>query len=367
MNQKLRIAVVGCGQIADAHLGAISRNVRAELVAVCDRYQDLAYQAAARFAVPRQFTDLLDLLTAASPDVVHITTPPASHVPLALECLRRGAHVYIEKPFALAAREGAELFHTAQACGRLVCVGHDQQFEPAWREATSIVANGAIGDVVHVEAVQGYDLAGPFGAALARDPQHWVHKLPGGLFHNVISHCVARLAQYLPEPQSVLAEWFDTRGTGFPTDLRAMLRGNGVTASLFFSSQAKPVQKLMRVYGSKGVLEVDLDARLVRRYAPLTWPGPFAKIQAGVIDFREGSRNLRAQSVRLLKRKLHYFASMDAVFEEFYRAIQHGGEPPISYDDALRTAAMMDAIFDECRKSSGRPAGVETPLMGLAV
>jgi predicted dehydrogenase len=229
------------------------------------------------------------------------------------------------------------------------------------------VATGAIGEVVHVEAVQGYDLGGPFGASLARDSNHWVHHLPGGVFHNVISHCVARIGQYLTRPPSVIAEWFDLHGRGFPTDLRASLRDERATATLFFSSQAKPVQKLMRLYGEKGVLEVDLDARLVRRYTSPSWPGPFAKIQASCMDFTEARKNVRRQVGRLFRRQLHYFASMDAIFDEFYRAIQNGTASPIPYPDAIRTARLMDAIFDECRARASHTSGVRSALIEAAI
>ena len=55
---KLRIALIGCGQIADAHLQEIRKIDSAEAVAVCDRHPDLARQAAARFGVPGVFDDL---------------------------------------------------------------------------------------------------------------------------------------------------------------------------------------------------------------------------------------------------------------------------------------------------------------------
>src|SRR5258708_21790211 len=99
--RKLRVALIGCGQIADAHLGEIRKIPRAELVAVCDRERDLALQAAARFGVAGVFDDVSQMLASAKPDVVHITTPPHTHRPLATEVLEAGAHAYVEKPFAV--------------------------------------------------------------------------------------------------------------------------------------------------------------------------------------------------------------------------------------------------------------------------
>src|SRR5947209_3420949 len=101
MTTKCKVALVGCGQIADAHLQEVRKVAGAELVAVCDRHAELAGQAAARFGVPAAYQDLGRLLREARPDVVHVTTPPHTHAAVARECLEAGAHVYVEKPFAL--------------------------------------------------------------------------------------------------------------------------------------------------------------------------------------------------------------------------------------------------------------------------
>src|SRR2546428_462493 len=98
---KLKVALVGCGQIADAHLHEIRKCRRAQLVGVCDRHADLAEQASVRFGRPPAFDDLRCMLATVRPDVVHVTTPPHSHRPVSIAALKSGAHVYVEKPFAI--------------------------------------------------------------------------------------------------------------------------------------------------------------------------------------------------------------------------------------------------------------------------
>ena len=129
---KLRVALVGCGQIADAHLQEIPKTGCAEVVAVCDRQRDLAEQAAARFAVPGTFDDLGLMLESACPDVLHVATPPHTHAAIARRALEAGVHVYVEKPFTVDAAEAAAVLDAARRGGRLVCVGHDHLFDPAW-------------------------------------------------------------------------------------------------------------------------------------------------------------------------------------------------------------------------------------------
>src|SRR3989475_8035348 len=100
-DRMLKVAIVGCGKIADAHVSQIQRIKGCEIVGVCDSEPLMARQFYERFPVKRYFTDLTDLLSDARPDVVHITTPPESHFDLARLCMEQGCHVYVEKPVAL--------------------------------------------------------------------------------------------------------------------------------------------------------------------------------------------------------------------------------------------------------------------------
>ena len=105
----LRVAIVGCGKIADQHVHAIGRIPDCSIVAVCDQEPLMAQQLAERFKIPGVFSNAQEMLKAVSPDVVHITTPPRSHYTLARECLEAGGHVYLEKPFTVTGEEAESL------------------------------------------------------------------------------------------------------------------------------------------------------------------------------------------------------------------------------------------------------------------
>ena len=108
----LRVAIVGCGKIADQHAEQIVLIPGCEIVGVCDREELMARQLRERLNVESYFTDIKDLLTEAKPDVVHITTPPQTHYPLGVLCLEAGCNVYIEKPFTIS--EAEELIRLAE-------------------------------------------------------------------------------------------------------------------------------------------------------------------------------------------------------------------------------------------------------------
>jgi len=124
----LRVAIIGCGKIADQHVLAIRRIAECTLVAVCDRELLMAKQLGERFGVPDCFFDAQQMLGIARPDVVHITTPPQSHFSLARECLELGSHVYLEKPFTITAVEARSLIQLARSRDLKITAGHNLQF-----------------------------------------------------------------------------------------------------------------------------------------------------------------------------------------------------------------------------------------------
>lgn len=346
----LKVAMVGCGQIADAHLEELRHVPCAELVAVCDRHLDLARQAAARFEAPACYDNLERMLAESKPDVVHVTTPPQTHAALALQAMEAGAHVYVEKPFTTDAAEARSLLHAAEARSRLICVGHDQLFDPVWERVRGLVRSGDLGQVIHIDSVQGYDLNGRFGRLLATDPNHWMLRLPGGLFQNTVPHALYRITDFLTgQCPQVWATWFrDSRERNFPTELRAFLRGDQVTGHLLFSSCARPVQRFVRIYGSRKSIDVDLDAQVIRHYQGPRLPGALAKIEVPFRQLRDSARSFGRNLWKFFRCDLHYFAGMRRLFTTFYQAILADGLPPIPYEEIYRVTAIMDEIFRVC-------------------
>ena len=207
----LKVAIVGCGKIADAHASQIVRIAGAEIVGVCDREPLMARQLAERFPVKAAYDDLATLLAEARPDVVHITTPPASHFDIASLCLEHGSHVYVEKPFTLYAHEAADADRPG---GREGPQGDGRPRRPvhACGQAHARPGAGRLsrGPPLHMESYYCYDLSQPgYAKALLSDKSHWVRRLPGGLLQNIISHGIARIAEFLvTESPTVIAHGF---------------------------------------------------------------------------------------------------------------------------------------------------------------
>ena len=210
----------------------------------------MAKQLGERFGISACFSDLEEMLHATSPDVVHITTPPQSHYSLAKQCLESGSHVYLEKPFTITAGEAESLIQLAESCGLKITVGHNYQFTLEMMEMRRLVSEGYLGGrPIHLESYWSYDLGGSmYAGAFLGSRAHWLHGLPGQLFHNIISHGIAKLAEFLDDDVPLIVatahrspQLSHSGGSDLMDELRVLLRDkheHHSTVLLFHSVQA---------------------------------------------------------------------------------------------------------------------------------
>jgi predicted dehydrogenase len=355
-----RVAIVGCGKIADAHAEQIRRIEGAELVGACDREALMARQLAERFEVARWFDDLDALLEEARPDVVHVTTPPHGHFEIARRCLERGCHVYVEKPFTLDAREAEDLLRLAGKRGLGVTAGHDLQFSHAARRMRALIRDGYLGDaVVHMESHYGYDLGdAAYARAFLADRNHWVRKLPGGLFQNVISHGLARIAEFLEgESPRVIAHGFTSPrlralgGEDVVDELRVMIvDGQDRTAYFTFSSRMRPGLHQFRIFGNRNGLVLDEQQQTLVRLRGRPFKSYTERVVPAVIFAGQYLENAMRNVGLFLASDFHMESGKKALFQAFYRSTAGGAPAPIPHREILLTARLMDAIVEQVGK-----------------
>ena len=368
----LKIAIIGCGKIADQHVLAIRRIPGCDLVAVCDRELLMARQLGERFGVSQTFTDTQEMLRAVSPDVVHITTPPQGHFPLARQCLEADCHVYLEKPFTITAPEAESLIRLAENRGLKLTAGHNLQFTLEMIEMRRLVEQGFLGGKpVHVESHFSYSLDDTtYVGALLGSRNHWVRQLPGQLFHNIVSHGIAKLAEFLDDDLiEIVASAHQSPklrslgGQEVLDELRVLLRdGSGTTAFFCFSTQLKPGLNELRVCGPANSLVVDHASGSLVRHKNRSCKSYLTYFLPPLSNAREHFRNARLNVTRFLQRRLHQDAGMKELIGRFYNSIRTGGPPPIPYREILLTARIMDEIFAQIHPVKEmpkiQPAGV---------
>lgn len=351
----LKVGIVGCGKVADDHAAQILRIKDCDIVGVCDSEPLMARQLFERFPVKRCFSDLHELLEEAKPDVIHITAPPQTHFDLARRCLEADCHVYVEKPFSLCEGEARELIALANERGLKITAGHDDQFRHVARRMRALVQGGYLGGPpVHMESYYGYELGKKgYAGAMLGDRDHWIHKLPGRLLHNIISHGIARVVEFFTtESPRVVAYGFTSPNlrnqgeTEILDELRAIIHeDDGPTAYFTFSSQMRPSVHQFRIYGPKNGLILDQDQETLIRLRGAKLKS-YAEIFVSPVGLaRQQMGNVFTNMRSFLAADFHMKSGMKYLIEAFYRSIREGATDPIPHREILLTARIMDGIF----------------------
>ena len=352
----LKVAIIGCGKIADSHAEQLQQIKRCEIVGVCDREELMARQLYERFPIKAYFNDVEELLSKGAPDVVHITTPPQSHFDLGRRCLEHGCHIYVEKPFTVDTLQAVELIRLADLRGLKVTVGNDAHFTHAARQFRELVRQGYLGgDPVHMESYYCYELGDSYAKALLGDAGHWVRRLPGQLLHNIISHGVVRLAEYLKSDNPlVIAHGYTSpilRKLGerqLKDELRAIIAdGDVATAYFTFSSQMQPSLHQFRIYGPKNGLVLDDDEHSVIKLHGTRYKSYAEKFIPHVNFAGQYLGSLAGNLKLFLKRDFHMKAGLKHLIEAFQDSITENKPLPISYREIVLTCKIMDVVFQQ--------------------
>jgi predicted dehydrogenase len=352
---EMKVGIIGCGKIADDHASAIQAVGDAEIVGVCDREELMAKQLAERFDVAHHFADARAMLRTCRPQVVHITTPPQGHFALGKLCIEEGCSAFIEKPFTVTADEAYELVTLAEARGLKLTVGHNHQFSHAATEMRQLIQKGFLGGPpVHMESVFCYRMDDErYAKALLSDKKHWVRTLPGKLLHNVISHGVCKIAEFLSSDSP------EVSAAGFSSpllvrigehqivdELRVMIREErGTTAYFTFSSQMGPGLHQFRVFGPSNSLWVDYTQQWVvkmKKSGFRSYLNQFAPpLEFGKQHLCNGLRNM----TKFMYNRFHEDTGRRRLIGLFYESIRKGGPVPIPYREIVLTSRIMDQIF----------------------
>lgn len=228
----IHVAVIGYGRVGEAHATHYAKLPGVRVAAVADLSPPRRH-AAATGHPDAHIAAAFDQLTKPV-DLVLICTPPTSHESLIEAALRRGAHVFCEKPVFLDPARGRHLVDLAAANGRIIYPGHNYVFSPMLRRLRGHALSGTLGDIRHLR-VQ-IERTGPATGTAAWRPEWRTEAIHsgGGVLTDHGPHCI-----YLTEwitGQRITSATYTTDAT--PIDSHAELNLSltaGTTASITMS------------------------------------------------------------------------------------------------------------------------------------
>lgn len=352
MKNPLQSAVIGTGAISEQHLSFLQRSEQAKLVGVCDLSPSAARYSAQRFGAEASFVDYQDMLHRAKPQVVHLLTPPKTHVALATDCLKAGAHVIVEKPAAPTHPEFLELWKTAQQHHKHLIEDHNYRFNEPILAIEKMIADGVLGDVEEVDVRMQLPIRNPGDRFADPNLPHPSHQMPAGVIHEFITHLCYLTLRFMPDFDRVSAAWSNHGADGEDAstdlfkfdDLDALVIGGAAHARIRFSARAQPDCFAVIVRGSRGGVETDL----FHPYLRSTPPRAVGKQLTPLVNQWLGGLELIGAGFHNFARKIMQITPYEGLhrfLDQTYHALADDQAPPVTFDDMDRTSRLIDALL----------------------
>ncbi len=152
MKENTKIAIIGLGGVAQlVHLPILSKINSVDIVAVSEINKTRLKTVAEKFSIKNKYTDFTKMLSEIEFDAAIISTPTNTHKDIAVECLKHGKHLLIEKPIALNYEETKIIDDTAKKYKCNVMVGMNFRFRPDSMLLKSLINSGELGELFYIK------------------------------------------------------------------------------------------------------------------------------------------------------------------------------------------------------------------------
>lgn len=196
--RKVRVAVIGCGNVAEKYVPHLQQSAAVELIAVCDPLVDRAGSFAQAFGIEHTFQDVDQMLRTLEFELVVNLTPMPLHAPINRKALEAGSNVWCEKPLAEELTEAQALLTLAQQHGVGLWGAPANPIAPAFQFMARTLATGAIGRVYAAHGIAGS--SGPSWPGSA-----WFYRKGGGSLFDLGVYNITLFTGLLGPAQGVMA------------------------------------------------------------------------------------------------------------------------------------------------------------------
>ena len=320
----LGVAIVGCGLVGTKRAQALSG---AKLVACVDLDKPRAERLAAAAPAAQATQDWRTAVNNPSVAVVVIAVPNDALAPIALDAIRAGKHVLLEKPGARRAAELAPVIEAARAAGVRVRVGFNHRYHPALLKAAQLVRDGALGDLMFLRGRYGHGGRIGYDREWRANPE----KSGGGELIDQGVHLIDLARCFLGEFEHV-SGFAHTYYWDMPVDDNAfMLLRTREQRAAFLHVSCTEWKNLfsLEIYGKGGKLQVDglggsYGVERLTHYRMLPQMGP---PETASWEYPAGDHSWAVE------------------FEEFMEDIRLRREPAASLEDARKALEIVERIY----------------------
>jgi predicted dehydrogenase len=324
---RLRVGVIGVGHLGKVHARIFATLPDVELVGVADANPDQA-KAVAKQCGTQAYTDHRPLLSLV--DAAAVVVPTTQHHVVAVDFLRRGIPLLIEKPLASTPDEARELVELAARQGVTLQVGHVERFNPAFEEVQNLPLR-------------------PKYVSCERRGGFTGRSTDVGVVFDLMVHDLD-LVLTLVRAEVVAVQALGVSVLGGHEDL-AQARvtfANGCVADLTASRVSPTPARRMHIWGPEGFAGIDF----ARRHLTLVQPGP--RLRHGQLDSRRLDptelaalkANLFGDFLQVVERDCNTGDQLTRELEEFVRCVRTGQQPRVDGGAGHAAVALASQILD---------------------
>lgn len=377
MPTQWKVCIVGAGGIATWHLVALRSIPSARVTAVVDPNLTSAERLARACGAEAACRDPREVFERKLCNVAHILVPPALHKDVALQYIRAGIPVLIEKPMCLSSDETAALKEAAERHGALIGVNHNLCFSPAYLETKKIIESNRLGRIHHLYCQWNADL--PLLAK--RKYGHWMFEALQNIVFELAPHPLSQIYDLVGAMRSCRVLTRDPAplapGIDFINTWQVSMICERATAQLFYSVGQEFSASGMVIICENGVITANpARNRVIVETAPRGFN--FADYRAALDVSRQAGRQAWRNLLEELKAKLRlrpsadaYISSMRNSIGAFYEGLDRG-KVPVDAAFGAEVVKMCERVTEVVAAASPPPTaapaitGTTTPTLPAA-
>lgn len=331
--KKLKVGIVGCGNIFPMHALPVTRMEMSELAAICDIKEDRASKWSMKLGC-RYYVDYVDMIDKEDLDVVHICTPHYMHAPIAIHASKAGKHVLTEKPMSIALDDARAMIEAARANDITLGVIFQNRYNAGSRLIKESLESGSLGRI----------LSGKLSVTWDRSDEYYTRsdwkgtwdKEGGGVIIDQAIHTMDLMRWFIDSDLEYVDASISNRAhktIEVEDSAEGVLKfKNGVLAAFFainYYTYDAPVE--MELHCEKGIAKMMASRASVRyddghELIADTDPNEYFEYGDGVKDY--------------------WGISHVKQIRNFYESLVKGVKPEISCDDAIKTQQLICAIYE---------------------
>ncbi len=344
----MKIGLIGCGIIAQTHVGILKKIQPHAHISVCDLNLDFARQFAGKIgAQGGAYSSIDNLLENEKPDTIHIMTPVMAHFEAAKKALEAGCHVYLEKPLTESPAEYNQLQALAKEKNRVLAAGYSTLGMPVVMQAKALIDSGEFGRLIAVHC----DFMCAWGGNSVPDGRadHWAYASKGGVLQNMVDHPASLVVDVMERVDNYQYHYGQRNILPYdcPDLLHISMQNEDQIGSFTLSLGHGNGHRVANYYLEKGTITIDMTRQVISVIRGSGPPGMVKKISSSLSTGWSIAFGSVFNIVKVITGKLRKAHGIFTLVENFYHTVEGKDRLLVKEQVVSQMTEMLDNIWED--------------------